>query len=67
MIAEERSRNVQGVPVKIGWGTRSLMVSQDENIQSGMFGVCLCKVLLSREAFMVVGVTCETELMKRVA
>ena len=37
---------------------------QDENIQSEMFGLCFCKVLLSRQEFMVVGVTCKTELAK---
>ena len=37
----------------------------NENTGSEVFDFCFCVVLLSFEAFLVVGVTCETELAKR--
>ena len=37
----------------------------NENTGSEVFDFCFCVVLLGFEAFLVVGVTCETELAKR--
>ena len=39
----------------------------NENTGSEVFDFCFCVVLLGFEAFLVVGVTCETELAKREA